>query len=671
TLAQFVNWSVSAGTNRTDYAETWNGSNRVARAARVYFTNGTDVLLGQLIQGENPNALTHTYTYYPASSRVRQIDEPDGRWQIFHYDAQGRVTHQFEPWTNSAPTTNAAGCRVTEYGYSLAAAGDDGVYQPELPRQTVVKIQGQEVRRRYTALTLDADGRLEGRIDKECPNPGAGWADASNEVTATDYLTEGEFRGRVWRRGNPDGTWTFLNYSQGATNFTTTETTGQPNGSTNGIVNGTVTVTTLGSAGQVLSRCVTNVADGTPGLMLEREVYTYTDALNRSYRVVTLDGRTNQVQRGCCGTDTFTDKDGSAVTQAYDGLKRGVARTQHGITETNQLDGAGRVLARASLGANGVSIERERNGYDEVGRWIARTNALGGVTVWAEGMTNDYTRRFRIATDEGGGQRIEWYCRDGRLEKVTGSAAAPVVYEYGWGWIDGYAREYRKETALDANGQETGQWTRSYFDGLGREIKTVYADETTGTETDNPARQRVYDAHGQLAREVDPDGVTTLYEYDGQGQLLQQALDLNRDGTMDLDGPDRITTTVRDVVNYGFVPVVRTRTYAHTANGSSQTGLVSTVLISTDGLTRWSIMPVEGGGEAVTLAVTSYGAGGQRSETTTEPDGSTWERSFSYGRLTSLTRKDASAAQLSQVTYGYDAYGRVSTVTDARNGTTT
>ncbi|MBI2927423.1 MAG: RHS repeat-associated core domain-containing protein [Verrucomicrobia bacterium] len=41
------------------------------------------------------------------------------------------------------------------------------------------------------------------------------------------------------------------------------------------------------------------------------------------------------------------------------------------------------------------------------------------------------------------------------------------------------------------------------------------------------------------------------------------------------------------------------------------------------------------------------------------------------GRLTSVTRKTSSGTQLSQTTYAYDAHGRQSTVTDARNGTTT
>ncbi|MBI2927414.1 MAG: hypothetical protein HYY24_17090 [Verrucomicrobia bacterium] len=68
---------------------------------------------------------------------------------------------------------------------------------------------------------------------------------------------------------------------------------------------------------------------------------------------------------------------------------------------------------------------------------------------------------------------------------------------------------------------------------------------------------------------------------------------------------------------------------------------------------------------------TVYAGGGNRYVTNTAPDGSYVLSAYLNGRLTSVTRKTSSGTQLSQTTYGYDAHGRQSTVTDARNGTTT
>lgn len=52
---------------------------------------------------------------------------------------------------------------------------------------------------------------------------------------------------------------------------------------------------------------------------------------------------------------------------------------------------------------------------------------------------------------------------------------------------------------------------------------------------------------GQLVRQVDPDGVTTLFAYNARGEQEVTALDLDTDGVIDYDGTDRITKTVSTV----------------------------------------------------------------------------------------------------------------------------
>ncbi|MBM3881488.1 MAG: RHS repeat-associated core domain-containing protein [Verrucomicrobia bacterium] len=62
----------------------------------------------------------------------------------------------------------------------------------------------------------------------------------------------------------------------------------------------------------------------------------------------------------------------------------------------------------------------------------------------------------------------------------------------------------------------------------------------------------------------------------------------------------------------------------------------------------------------------------KRTLTRTTPDGTKTVTVYQDGRLQSVTHLDASTpgAQLGQTLYGYDAFGRQNTVTDARNGTT-
>ncbi|HNU53132.1 MAG TPA: hypothetical protein PKJ98_19750, partial [Verrucomicrobiota bacterium] len=51
-------------------------------------------------------------------------------------------------------------------------------------------------------------------------------------------------------------------------------------------------------------------------------------------------------------------------------------------------------------------------------------------------------------------------------------------------------------------------------------------------------------------------------------------------------------------------------------------------------------------------------------------DGSSTVNAYAYGRLVSTTRKDSGGSQVTQTSYAYDAHGRVSATTDARNGAT-
>src|SRR5207249_89083 len=113
----------------------------------------------------------------------------------------------------------------------------------------------------------------------------------------------------------------------------------------------------------------------------------------------------------------------------------------------------------------------------------------------------------------------------------------------------------------------------------------------------------------------------------------------------------------------------RTQNYVW-ASSTDASNLVSTVETSADGLRTWNILWNAGAG-VTNKSQTVYAGSGNRYVTNTAPDGSYTLTAYSYGRLSSVTRKDSLNNQLSAINYLYDAHGHVLTTTDARNGATT
>jgi hypothetical protein len=139
--------------------------------------------------------------------------------------------------------------------------------------------------------------------------------------------------------------------------------------------------------------------------------------------------------------------------------------------------------------------------YDTLGRVAQHTNALQGVTVYSETLVDNRLKKTVSYPD--GGQRVENYYRDGRLEKVTGSAALPVRYDYGCeqDGTGGPWREFTKETKLDALGNPSLEWTKNYTDGAGRMYRTIYAKQSTPY----PYHLLTYNDKNQLVQENHSD----------------------------------------------------------------------------------------------------------------------------------------------------------------------
>jgi len=157
-------------------------------------------------------------------------------------------------------------------------------------------------------------------------------------------------------------------------------------------------------------------------------------------------------------------------------------------------------LRRIRIGNDSSQITQETNSYDTAGRRLSSKDALGNVTTFSEIITNN--KLSRTTTFPDGSTRIEEHYRDGQLAKLTGTSVHPVRYEYGVVQDDSVWRRYTKEIKLDGNGDDTSEVVTNFFDMIGRNYKTVYAD--------GAKRESFYNTKGQLSKTVDPDGVTTL-----------------------------------------------------------------------------------------------------------------------------------------------------------------
>ena len=312
-----------------------------------------------------------------------------------------------------------------------------------------------------------------------------------------------------------------------------------------------------------------------------------------------------------------------------------------------------------------IAITNNLSTYTDGGQLISSTDGLGNTTTY----TNYFDvsgQMIKVTTYPDLSTRTETYAMDGSLLKMTGTAVSPVRYAYDVESDGGIQRSCRQEIKLNSSGADTSEWTKTYTDGVGRVYKTVYSS-ASGT----PTSQSIYNSYGQLAQQIDPDGVTTLYQYNSKGQLTYTAVDMNANGVIDFGGLDRITGTISDVVNTGYnLNVNRTRRYVWKSNSSTVSNLVSMAETSVDGLQSWNIVYNNGVG-LTNYSQTAYvPASGQTIVTSVAPDGSYSVSTSVNGQLMSVVRSDANGAQISGTTYGYDPQGRQNIATDVRNGTT-
>ncbi len=642
----------------------------VSKNARTYHTYSWGEELIKEVLDPDGAALTTTYEFYsnvaasdPNYKRLRQRTDPSGAWERYTYAAGGRGLKTIQPFLNADPlTTDEALCRVTENVYdSLADADGDAL--AEARTTTILRTLGQETGRRYRIewskpVTLGGD-LCRRRSDIVCVSAGAAWDAAANLVTESLPVSSGAFAGRERRLLNPDGTASLTTYSLAANGvLTTTNKNGVPNPTRDDIVDGRRTVTFTSDQGQVTGESMADIASN---LLLTSWTVTEFDATGRPTRLDNLDGTYVARTYSCCGLASERDRFGFITSYTYDALGRQVTATRQGITIKTSYDADGRVKSVVRVGTNGTEIIQETSVYDLAGRLIQKRDALNRLITYSEVYNAGSGQTTRTTTNPDGGTIVDVAARDGARLSVGGPAAAPHTFDYG---ID-VTGVFTKDTAIgaDAGGQPiTTAWVKTYTDLVGRGFRTAFADGAIA--------QSFYNGIGQLVRQVDPDGVTVLFGYNARGERESVAIDVNGNGAIDLAGTDRITRTSSSIVtkteasvNY---TVLRSTTQKWETDSQDSPVVVAMTEQSSDGLRIWQT--IRG---LTTRNVTVLDGAGGRTVTTTAPDGVKTVQVFAGDHLVSAVTTTAADQPLTAVSYSYDPHGRVSAVTDARNGATT
>ena len=673
------------------------GTASVKRERVRAFAWGEEVI-EETLDPSGTNPLTTLFEYYTGGAGQGQLwktTTPDGVVTENTYAAYdtglGVITSRIASATVTYPNGRV---QTTVHGKLASLTGNPADEAHSLVT-TSETFGGQLIRRSWkigyaTAEDLDGDG-VSYTTSKtiRAASTTAAWDDGRNEVTVA--LAADTPAGRVNATLAPDGkitrTANGLPDNEGVRTITTE--TGPANANGTGLLlgdGGTRTVREIDTLGRTVAQTTTDLGSG---LITAFEQVTGWSAMNPELptNISHIDGDEElRDYSSCCGKLERVTRHGRTTTYTYDALGRQKTSTQDGLTTETRHDAADRVRETLVYPAGSPGAAKLVSGstYDLAGRLTATTTPHGhGQTVATTmfetvnattGATTTVTT-YPSDTNLVAGVVTEVRAADGSALRVTGNATAPVAYAYAavvlpdastWGFASGDRFFATTETRLDGDGNATAETVTTHQDALGRTIKTVYADGATARNFHDPA--------GRLSKAVDPDGVTTLYAYasGSSGDKTTVAVDLAattggaRNGTIDhAGGHDRVTETTATVAQRDGVTVRRIKTEIwETGSSATTVGLVETAV---DGLKSWQTAR----GAQTTATVVVIGAAGARTETTTDPDGTSLVRVFENGRLAGETRTDAAGTDVSAVAYAYDDYGRLERETRTGVGTTT
>ena len=600
---------------------------------------------------QDPDGANHVtlWEYYndPAQSIYRLLksqQNPTGSWSTWDYDSEKRLIKRVESFKDSAFASADAQNRVFSHDYTPLDPLDDGSRLNGTARTITERLLETVVGTTFRVFAEFTE------IEEIATVAGAAYGDPSNLRTVTKFYDTGPFQGRIQSILRPDGTLQTFEYSYSGNNEIESVATGAANAAKDAVIAGTRRVTTTQRfTGSVLSNSEFDIESN---LQLSLTEFSNFDADNRPQTQTFIDGSKVEQTYGCCGIASETDRDGITTIFTYDDEERLIARSRAGLTTLLEYDVLDRQVKTIRKGSDNSEIVLEQVVYDTLGRVVAQTTPLGTInTIYSVGDGG----KTVITTLADGGVKVEESYNDGQTRQIVGDAVRPVAFDYGVA----NNRQFTQQFAGDFNSLE---WTKTFTDLAGRRIKTEFAG--------GAGSEMVYNQLGQLEQSTDPDGVITLFAYNSEGEQIQTVIDINQNQSIDLAGSDRITETETEVATRsldggGDETVRRTLNKVYDA-GSSVPRVIAISETDVDGLDSW-----EESFGLLTVSQTVRDGSGGRINTVTAPDGSTTVTETRNSLIQTVTQRDASGVQLSQISTSYDAHNRVASQTEFGVSTTT
>jgi len=361
----------------------------------------------------------------------------------------------------------------------------------------------------------------------------------------------------------------------------------------------------------------------------------------------------------CCGTATATDRQGTVTTFAYDGLRRQTKSTSLGVTQETVHRGLTSDSHRYSAGGSataGSLISRSSSNLarTQLSSWSPdpSTTTAGALVETTTNTTYQPAVGLstRILTTTPTGTQTTDTFLDGKTSKTTGDLQSAMIYSY----------------TVNATGPVS---TRSYLDGtIAKETSSTQSDwagRTLTTTQGAATTTYAFNSLGQAVSTTDADGVRSFSAYNSLGEHTTTALDVNGNGQIDYNGPDRITVSTTAPGTYSGFPVMSNASEVYATKNSTTATTVNTSYSTPDGLRSWSL--------AIGVATPSSSVTNPSNweQTTTNPDGTYSVTTQINGRFDHATIYASNAAALRTTSTSYDTLGRPITSTDSRTGTTT
>jgi len=580
---------------------------------------------------------------------IQSILFPAGNWVRYNYDTQGRLSSEIHSFEANAITTDDQLNRIIQYDYTPVGP-DTGSYE-NAPRTITQTVAGKPVNKTFAIIEPNKVRSIE------AATPTSTWDDPANLVTTT--YTE---YGNVVLTQNPDGLIMTERETYIGDFKVVTKAEGYPASmpvnAQSEVGEGTKTVIRFHREFSYdVSTRIYRVLPGQPDLLVGGSNVLERDERNRTTLEVYIDGTQRVRQYSCCGLERVVDRKGIETVYQYDDLLQRISTTRAGVISGVELDGLGRVtsswLAPESDPAN--KINEEHIIYNTIGDVVKTVDPVGRETV----ITKQYAPGSIIesVTYPGGGTSVMVSYPDGGLIREEGTAVRDMAYDSVYN-ADGT----RKDISWYIDNPD--DFRKSTTDYLGRVIDNEMPSPTgTGTVT---LRSEYELGTGRIRASIDENNSKTFYTYDALGDENSTVLDLNQNGSIDL-ATDFISSNRVEYVEFEGMPVRKTETFIYQGENDATPTSVGVNLKSIDGLKSWEISY----GNTNKVETVRIPATATEVITETLFDGSKNISTAVNGLLIEEKSQDAQGEQLSLVTFGYDQWNRVVTVTDVATGTST